>query len=102
MPAKNERTKVDIKESSTLELRSFSITLTAPVGDFQLTDLLRQRGVITGLDVELKRAVKLATETYLKSAETLVSSLATGSPSTRKSRSNEDELHSESVNSKKL
>ena len=102
MPGKNERTKVEIKESSTLELRSFSITLTAPVSDFQLTDLLRQRGVVTGLDVELKRAVKLATENYLKSAEALVSSLASGSSSTRKSRSTASKSDSKSVTSREL
>jgi hypothetical protein len=88
MPAKSERTKVEVKETSTVDVRSFNITLTAPTGDFQLTDLLRQRGVISGLDVELKRALKLATESYLKSAETLISSLASGSSSTRKARSN--------------
>lgn len=97
MPAKNDRTKVEVKESSTLELRSFSITLTAPVGDFQLTDLLRQRGVVTGLDVELKRAVKLATENYLKSAEALVSSLASSGSSTKRTRSNGHESGSKSV-----
>ena len=99
MPTKTERTKVEVKESSTLDVRSFNITLTAPVGDFQLTDLLRQRGVITGLDVELKQAVKRATENYLKSAETLISGLASKASTTKKSHpnSNTHDKSSESI-----
>lgn len=77
MAAKSERAKVEIKESSTLDVRTFNITLTAPTSDFQLTDLLRQRGVIDALDTELKQAVKGAIERYLKAAETLISGLAT-------------------------
>src|SRR5262245_44973821 len=75
MPVKSERTKVDVKESSTTDVRTFSITLTSPIKDFQLTDLLRQRGVIESLDSALKRAVKEATERYLESAEVLISGL---------------------------
>src|SRR6476620_4513381 len=99
MPTKTERTKVEVKESSTLDVRSFNITLTAPVIDFQLTDLLRQRGVISGLDVELKQAVKRATENYIKSAETLISGLASKTSTTKKSRpnSNDDDKSSESI-----
>jgi hypothetical protein len=77
MPSKTERTKVDVKESSTIDVRTFNITLTSPVRDFQLTDLLRQRGVIEPLDSALKRAVKEATERYLESAELLISGLVT-------------------------
>ena len=77
MPTKSERTKVDVKESSTIDVRTFNITLTAPVRDFQLTDLLRQRGVMESLDSALKRAVKEATERYLESAELLISGLVT-------------------------
>jgi hypothetical protein len=99
MPTKTERTKVEVKESSTLDVRSFNITLTAPVGDFQLTDLLRQRGVINGLDAELKQAVKRATENYLKSAETLISGLASKTSTTKKARPNSsgDDKSSESI-----
>ena|SRR5258705_12531961 len=88
MPTKSERAKVEVKESSTLDVRTFDITFTAPVSDFQLTDLLRQRGVITGLDVELKQAVKTATENYLRSAETLISGLASKTCTTKKPRPN--------------
>ena len=88
MPVKSERAKVEIKESSTLDVRTFNITLTAPASDFQLTDLLRQRGVIDALDAELKQAVKGATERYLKAAETLISGLVTKPSVTRKPRPN--------------
>jgi hypothetical protein len=86
MPGKTERLKVEIKESSTLDVRTFNITLTAPESDFLLTDLLRQRGVIDAVDVELKQAVKGATDRYLKAAETLISGLSTKPSVTRKPR----------------
>jgi hypothetical protein len=88
MPTKSERAKVEVKESSTIDIRTFNITLTAPLNDFQLTDLLRQRGVINGLDSELKQAVKQATENYLKSAESLISGLVSKA-SAKKKRRNE-------------
>jgi hypothetical protein len=86
MPTKTERAKVQIRESSTADQRTFEITLTAPVGDFQLTDLLKQRGVIDGVDVQLKQAIKQALDAYLNSAETLIAGLSTNSPSPRKAR----------------
>ena len=89
MPTKTERAEVQVKESSTSDLRTFEITLTAPVSDFQLTDLLKQRGVIDGIEVQLKQAVKQALEEYLNSAETLIAGLSTNSPSPRKARAND-------------
>ena len=86
MAGKSERAKVEIKESSTLDVRTFNIILTAPASDFQLTDLLRQRGVIDALDAELKQAVKGVTESYLKAAETLISGLGTKPNVMRKPR----------------
>ena len=88
MPAKSERVKVEIKGSTTVDVRTFNITLTAPASDFQLADLLKQRGVIDALDAELKQAVKGATETYLRAAETLISGLVTKPGVTRKPRVN--------------
>jgi hypothetical protein len=76
MRGKAERTRVEVKESSTEDSRIFNITLTASLSDFQLSDLLKQRGIIDGLQSDLKEAVRRATEDYLKSAETLISSLA--------------------------
>lgn len=86
MAGKSERLKVEIKESSTLEVRTFQITLSAPASDFHLTDLLKKRGVIDPLDAELKLAVKAATEKYLRAAEGLISGLATKQGATRKPR----------------
>src|SRR5258705_10456671 len=88
MSTKSERAKDEVNESSTLDVRSFNISFSAPVSVFQLTDLLRQRGVINGLDVELKQAVKTATENYLRSAETLISGLASKGSTTKNPRQN--------------
>ena len=89
MPTKSERAKVQIKESSTPDLRTFDIKLTAPTNDFQLADLLKQRGVIDGADVQLKQAVRKALEDYLHSAETLIAGLSANSPSPRKPRASD-------------
>ena len=86
MAGKTERTRVEINESTTDGVRTFNITLTASASDFALTDLLKQRGVIEGLDADLKQAVKGATESYLNSAESLIAKLATESMPGRKSR----------------
>ena len=88
MAVKSERAKVEVIESSTPGVRTFNITLTARASDFQLTDLLRQRGVIKGIDSELNRAVKEAFDGYLKSAEKLISSLASTPIGRRSSHSN--------------
>ena len=86
MPGKSERIKVEVKESSNQGNKTFTITLIAPVSEFHLTDLLYQRGVIHSLDVALKQAVKQATDNYIKSAETLISGLASNGNSKRKPR----------------
>ena len=89
MPTKTERAKVQVKESSNPDLRTFEITLTAPVSDFQLTDLLKQRGVIDGIEVQLKQAVKQALEEYLNCAETLIAGLSSHSSLPRRVRAND-------------
>jgi hypothetical protein len=86
MAGKTERTRVEINESTTDGLRTFNITLTAPASDFALTDLLKQRNVIEGLDADLKLAVKGATERYLNDAESLIAKLATESTPGHKAR----------------
>jgi hypothetical protein len=86
--AKSERVKVEVKESTSGEVRTFNITLTAPASDFLLTDLPRKRGVIEALDAELKQAVKAATESYLNTAESLIARLATEPKQAQKSRTN--------------
>jgi hypothetical protein len=88
MASKSERVKVEVKESTSGEVRTFNITLTAPASDFLLTDLLKQRGVIEALDAELKQAVKGATESYLNAAESLIARLATDPKPAQKSRTN--------------
>ena len=88
MAVKTERVKVEITESTTGDIRTISINLTAPAGDFLLTDLLKQRGVIEPLEVQLRQVVKSATENYLSEAESMVAGLASESKATRQPRTN--------------
>ena len=75
MAAKPERIKVELRDSTEGETRTFKIILTASNSDFQLADILRQRGVIAPIHGELKQAVKEATQHYLSDAEGLISTL---------------------------
>jgi hypothetical protein len=75
MAAKPERIKVEVTDSTEGETRTFKIIVTAPNTDFQLADLLRQRGVISPINGELKQAVKVATQNYLAGAEDRISTL---------------------------
>lgn len=88
MAPKTERMKVEVTDSMEGETRTFKIILRAPNSDFQLADLLRQRGVISPLDGDLKQAVKVATQIYLAAAESLISSLTTAGAATPKTASN--------------
>ena len=82
MALKMERIKVEVTDSTEGETRTFKIILVAPNRDFQLADLLRQRGVISPIDGELKQAVKVATQNYLTGAEALISTLGKASTAT--------------------
>lgn len=86
--ARVERIRIEINESTTGDNRTFNIAVAMPADDFQLTDILKQRGVIDGLEVELKKAIKEATDGYIKSAETLISSLTSNTNSKRRSHGN--------------
>ena len=95
MAVKPERIKVEVTDSTEGEMRTFKIIVTAPNSDFQLADILRQRGVIPPLNGELKQAVKVATQDYLASAEERISTLTKVSTATPKvgnnrSRKNRD------------
>jgi hypothetical protein len=50
MALKMERIKVEVSDSTEGETRTFKIILRVPNTDFQLADLLRQRGVISPID----------------------------------------------------
>jgi len=89
MAPRTERMKVEVTDSTEGETRTFNIILRAPNGDFQLADLLRQRGVMSPIDSELKQAVRVATKNYLAGAEALISTLekaSTAGPKTTNSR----------------
>jgi hypothetical protein len=88
MALKMERIKVEVTDSTEGDTRTFKIILRAPNTDFQLADLLRQRGVIAPIDAELKQAVKAATQNYLSGAEALVSTLGKASMATPQTPNN--------------
>ena len=88
MAAKSERIKVEVTDSTEGETRTFKIALRAPNSDFQLADLLRQRGVIPPINGELKQAVKVATQNYLAGAEERISTLTKVSTATQKAGNN--------------
>ena len=88
MALKTERIKVEVTDSTEGETRTFKIVLMAPNSDFQLADLLRQRGVISSINGELKQAVKVATQNYLAGAEERISTLTKVSTATPKAGNN--------------
>ena len=88
MAAKTERIKVEVTDSTEGDTRTFKIILAAPNSDFQLADLLRQRGVISPINGELKQAVKVATQNYLTGAEERISTLTKVSTATPKAGNN--------------
>ena len=90
MALKMERIKVEVTDSTEGETRTFKIILRAPNSDFQLADLLRQRGVISPIDGELKQAVKVATQNFLTAAEALVSTLGKVSTATPQAPNNRE------------
>ena len=94
MAAKTERIKVEVADSTEGDTRTFKIILTAPNSDFQLADLLRQRGVISPINGELKQAVKIATQSYLAGAEERISTLtkvSTAAPKASNNRTRKDQ-----------
>lgn len=93
MAAKTERIKVEVTDSTEGETRTFKIILMGPNSDFQLADLLRQRGVIPPINGELKQAVKVAIQNYLAGAEERISSLtkvSTAPPKAGNNRNRKD------------
>ena len=94
MAAKTERIKVEITDSTDGEMRMFKIVVMAPNSDFQLADLLRQRGVIPPINGELKQAVKVATQNYLAGAEERISTLTKVSTAAPKAGNNRNRKES--------
>ena len=88
MAAKTERIKVEVTDSTEGEMRTFKIVLIAPNSDFQLADLLRQRGVIPPINGELKQSVKMAIQNYFAGAEERILTLTKVSTATQKANNN--------------
>jgi hypothetical protein len=88
MAAKTERIKVEVTNCTEGDTRILKIVLLVPNSDFQLADLLRQRGVISSINAELKQALKIAAQNYLAGAEERISTLARVSTATPKAGNN--------------
>jgi hypothetical protein len=89
MRGKSDHVRIEIKDATEGEVRTFIITLMAPKSDFQLADLLRHRKVIEPLNPQLKRTIKDTIASYLSATELLVSALARTSKRTLKHRATE-------------
>jgi hypothetical protein len=75
MRSKYDHIKVEVENSSESGMRTYRITLKAPVKHFELTDQLTQRRVIDPFDSRVTQALRDATKSYLNSAESLLSAL---------------------------
>ena len=75
MRTKSDHLRVDVQEATEAEVRTFTIKLTAPLNNFELSDLLWQRHVIQPFNRHLKRTIKNATTDYLRAADALVAGL---------------------------
>jgi hypothetical protein len=76
MRTKSDHLRVDIQEATDDGVRTFTIKLRAPLNNFELSDLLRQRNAIQPFNRHLKRTIKTATADYLRAADALVASLS--------------------------
>ena len=97
MAAKTERIKVEVTDSTEGQTRTFKIVVMVPNNDFQLADLLRQRGVIPPINGELKQAVKVATQNYLAGAEERISTLTKVAARISPTPTNASELKQRSI-----
>lgn len=78
MPRTKEPFSVHTEERTEGETRIITATVMGAIQDFQLTDLLRQRGAIPGIEGMLKQAMREAVVAYLESAEDLIAGIAAG------------------------
>ena len=91
MKRKSEYIKAEVTSRSESGIRTYLITVTAPVTTLAFTDLLVERKAIGSLDNQLKKAVKDAARGYLKSADSLVKALAKRPRRRVKIRTNDDD-----------
>ena len=78
MPKAKDSFRIDVTETTNAETRVITMTISAPVQEFMLADLLRKRGVLSNLDASLKQAVREAMQKHLDGAEELIASLVAG------------------------
>jgi hypothetical protein len=78
MPRVKDSLRVEVQEETAGDVRTITVAITAPAETFLLTDLLRQRGAVGGVDAPLKQAVRDAVQGYLDGVEDLIAGVAAG------------------------
>jgi hypothetical protein len=67
-PRANDKVKIVVEESNDGVVRKTIITVTAPAGDFGLTDQLTKMGKILPYSVKMTEAVQATHESYIQGA----------------------------------
>ena len=80
MASKSKRVKVQIKNPTTGEVRTFNFTLTIPASDCPPDPSAQTKSSLNSPGTELEEAVKGASESHLSTAASLAVGLAKGSP----------------------
>lgn len=70
--------RIEMTEMTNAETRVITVTISAPVQEFMLADLLRKRGVLSHPETHLRQAVREAMQRHLDGAEELIASLVAG------------------------
>ena len=78
MPRAKESLKIEVEQATADDVRTVTVTITAPAKDFLLPDLLSQRGAVRPFEAILKESVRGTTEAYLSNAEDLIAGIAAG------------------------
>lgn len=75
MPKAKDNFRSEVTEMTNAETRVFTVTISVPLQDLIVADLLRKRGVLSNPETGLKQAVREAMQKHLEGAEELIASL---------------------------
>jgi hypothetical protein len=78
MPRTKDALRIEVSENAAEDMRVITVTIVASAQRFALTDLLRKRGAIGGIDSPLKQAVRDTIQRYLIGTEKLIAGLTAG------------------------
>jgi hypothetical protein len=78
MPKAKDLFRMEVTETTNADLRVITATISAPVQEFMLADLLRKRGVLSPPETALKQSLREAIQRHLDGAEALIASLVPG------------------------